>query len=230
MYFYPMYIDDELIDTIAESRKIVPYIDMPLQHASDRMLRRMARRVTRGETEELLSRLRSRIKELSLRTTFITGFPGETDDDFDELVDFVQRQKFERMGVFTYSLEPDTPAANLPDHVPADVMEARRERLMRVQQQIAFAALQAQVGRTIDVILDQRVPDEKNVWIGRSPADAPDVDGLVFVTGNQIKLRAGDIVPCEIVATQEYDLVAVAAGKPRPRVSSRPEKLVPLGR
>jgi ribosomal protein S12 methylthiotransferase len=217
MYFYPMYIDDELINTIAESRKIVPYIDIPLQHASDRMLRRMARRVTRGETEELLGRLRSRIKGLSLRTTFITGFPGETDDDFAELVDFVQQQKFERMGVFTYSLEPDTPAANLPDHVPANVMEARRERLMQVQQQIAFSALQAQVGRTLDVILDQPVPGEKNVWIGRSPADAPDVDGLVFVTGNQIKLRAGDIVPCEIVATQEYDLVGVAAGKSRPR-------------
>ncbi|MCI0360540.1 MAG: 30S ribosomal protein S12 methylthiotransferase RimO [Planctomycetaceae bacterium] len=216
MYFYPMYIDDELIDTIAQSGKIVPYIDIPLQHASDRMLRRMARRVTRAETEDLLSRLRSRIKGLSLRTTFITGFPGETDDDFAELVGFVERHKFERMGVFTYSLEPDTPAANLPDHVPADVMESRRERLMQVQQEIAFSALRQQVGRTLDVILDQPVPGEKNVWIGRSPADAPDVDGLVFVTGDRFKLRAGDIAPCEIVATQEYDLVAVAAGKPKP--------------
>ena len=216
MYFYPMYIDDELINTIADSCKILPYIDIPLQHASDRMLRRMSRRVTKGETEELLARLRSRIKGLSLRTTFITGFPGETDDDFAELVDFVERHKFERMGVFTYSLEPDTPAASLPDRVPAEAMEARRERLMEVQQRIAFAALSAQVGRTFDVILDQPVPGEKNVWIGRSPADAPDVDGLVFVTGDQYKLRAGDIVPCEVVATQEYDLVAVAAGKPRP--------------
>jgi ribosomal protein S12 methylthiotransferase len=218
MYFYPMYIDDELINTIAESRKIVPYIDIPLQHASDSMLRRMARRVTRSETEELLARLRSRIKNLSLRTTFITGFPGETDADFLALVDFVQRHKFERMGVFTYSFEPDTPAANLPDHVPAEVMESRRERLMEVQQEIAFAALQQQVGRTLDVILDQPVEGEKNIWIGRSQADAPDVDGLVFVTGDHYKLRAGDIVPCEIVATQEYDLVAVAAGKPRPAI------------
>ncbi len=217
MYFYPMYIDDELINTIAESRKIVPYIDIPLQHASDTMLRRMARRVTRPDTEELLTRLRSRIKGLSLRTTFITGFPGETEDDFAQLVDFVQRHKFERMGVFTYSFEPDTPAANLPDHVPADVMEARRERLMQVQQEIAFAALQQQLGRTLDVILDQPVEGERNVWIGRSQADAPDVDGLVFVTGDHYKLRAGDIVPCEVVATQEYDLVAVAAGKPRLR-------------
>jgi ribosomal protein S12 methylthiotransferase len=229
MYFYPMYIDDELINTVAESHKILPYIDIPLQHASDRMLRRMARRVTKGETEELLGRLRSRIKRLSLRTTFITGFPGETDEDFAELVDFVQRHKFERMGVFTYSLEPDTPAANLPDHVPAHVMESRRQRLMQVQQEIAFAALQAHVGRTLDVILDLPVPGEKNVWIGRSPADAPDVDGLVFVTGDQIRLRGGDIVPCEIVATQEYDLVAVATGKPRPRLLPGAAKLVSLG-
>jgi len=228
MYFYPMYIDDELINTIAVSRKIVPYIDIPLQHASDTMLRRMARRVTRAETEGLLGRLRSRIEGLSLRTTFITGFPGETDDDFQQLVDFVQRHKFERMGVFTYSFEPDTPAANLPDHVPAEVMESRRERLMQVQQEIAFAALQQQVGRTLDVILDQPVEGEKNVWIGRSPADAPDVDGLVFVTGDQYKLRAGDIVPCEIVATQEYDLVAVAAGKPKPRHVRDNERLVSL--
>jgi ribosomal protein S12 methylthiotransferase len=108
-------------------------------------------------------------------------------------------------------------------------MEQRRERLMQVQQEIAFAALQQQVGRTLDVILDQPVEGEKNVWIGRSPADAPDVDGLVFVTGDQFKLRAGDIVPCEIVATQEYDLVAVAAGKPKPRQALRSEKLVSLG-
>jgi ribosomal protein S12 methylthiotransferase len=219
MYFYPMYIDDELINTIAESRKILPYIDIPLQHASDNMLRRMSRRVNRTDTEELLGRLRSRIDGLSLRTTFITGFPGETDDDFAQLVEFVQKHRFERMGVFTYSLEPDTPAANLPNHVPADVMEQRREQLMAVQQEIAFEHLQLQIGRTLDVILDQPVAGEKNVFVGRSAADAPDVDGLVFVTGDQHKLRAGDIVPVEIVASQEYDLVGVAAGRSRPRQS-----------
>jgi len=217
MYFYPMYIDDELINTIAESRKILPYIDIPLQHASDNMLKRMSRRVNRADTEELLGRLRSRIDGLSLRTTFITGFPGETDDDFAQLVEFVQKHRFERMGVFTYSLEPDTPAANLPNHVPADVMEQRRKQLMAVQQEIAFEHLQAQIGRTLDVILDQPVAGERNVFVGRSAADAPDVDGLVFVTGDQHKLRAGDIVPVEIVASQEYDLVGVAAGRPQQR-------------
>jgi len=225
MYFYPMYIDDELINTIAESRKILPYIDIPLQHASDAMLRRMARRVTREQTEELLSRLRSRIKGLALRTTFITGFPGETDDDFAQLYAFVEKHRFERMGVFTYSLEPDTPAANLPDRVPAAVMEERREKLMALQQQISFEHNAAQVGRTLDVILDQPVEGEKNVWVGRGPGDAPDVDGLVFVTGDRQKLRAGDIVPVEVVATQEYDLIGVAAGCPLKRTSARASAL-----
>jgi ribosomal protein S12 methylthiotransferase len=217
MYFYPMYIDDALIAQIAESPKIVPYIDIPLQHASDQMLRRMARRVTRAETEELLARLRSRIKGLALRTTFITGFPGETDDDFAELVEFVEKHRFERMGVFTYSFEPDTPAANLPDHVPEELKAQRQQQLMELQQRISFEWNERQVGQTVDVILDQPVPGERNVFVGRSAADAPDVDGLVFVTGDRQKLRAGDIVPVEIVASQEYDLVGVAAGKPRPR-------------
>ena len=221
MYFYPMHIDDALIGTIANSEKILPYIDIPLQHASDNMLRRMSRRVTRSGTEELLGRLRSRIKNLALRTTFITGFPGETDDDFTQLVDFVTEQRFERMGVFTYSLEPDTPAASLPDHVADDVKEARREQLMEVQQSISFEWNDSQIGRTIEVILDQSVPDEKNIWVGRSTFDAPDVDGLVFVTGDQHRLRAGDIVPAEVVAVQEYDLVAVAAGKGRSRTETK---------
>jgi ribosomal protein S12 methylthiotransferase len=215
MYFYPMYVTDELLDTMAGCSKILPYVDMPLQHASDAMLRRMARRVTRRETEELLAALRARIANLTIRTTFITGFPGETEEQFAELVEFVRQQRFERMGVFTYSLEPDTPAAHLPDHLPEQVKEDRRQRLMEVQQQVAFEWCQSQIGREIDVILDQPVPGEKNVFVGRSAADAPDVDGLVFVTGDRHKLRAGQIVPVQIVAAQEYDLVAVAVGKPR---------------
>lgn len=215
MYFYPMYVTDELIATLAASRKIVPYLDMPLQHANDTMLRRMARRVTRSETETLLKKLRTSIPNLVMRTTFITGFPGETEEQFEELVEFVEAQRFERCGVFTYSLEPDTPAANLPGHVPEEVMEERRERLMAIQQQIAFDWNAAQVGKRLDVILDQPVPQESNVWVGRSYADAPDVDGLVFVTGQKKqKLAAGMIVPVEIVASQGYDLVGVAvAGK-----------------
>ena len=217
MYFYPMYVSDELIDTIAAAKKIVPYLDMPLQHINDTMLRRMARRVTRGETESLLAKLRERIPRLTMRTTFITGFPGETEEQFAELVEFVQRQKFERLGVFTYSFEPDTPAANLPDHVTEEVKEDRRGRLMAAQQEVAFEWNSQQIGKRIDVLIDQPVPDEdeENIWIGRSHADAPDVDSVIYVTGNNRKLAPGKIIACEVVAVQEYDLVAVAVGKPR---------------
>jgi ribosomal protein S12 methylthiotransferase len=213
MYFYPMYISDELIETIAGSERIVPYLDMPLQHINDRMLRRMQRRVNRPETEQLLATLRSRIPNLVMRTTFITGFPGETDADFDELVEFVGEQRFERLGVFTYSFEPDTPAARLPGHLPEEVKAERRDQLMETQQEIAFSWNEAQIGRRLDVLVDSAVPEEKNAWVGRSYADAPDVDGVVYVTGEG--LSAGAIVSCEIVARSGYDLVGVAVGDPR---------------
>jgi ribosomal protein S12 methylthiotransferase len=213
MYFYPMYVTDELIDTIAQSKRIVPYLDMPLQHINDRMLRRMQRRVNREDTLALLAKLRERIPNLVLRTTFITGFPSETDAEFEELMQFVAEQRFERLGVFTYSFEPDTPAARLPDHLPEEVKNERRDRLMEVQQQVAFEWNEAQMGRRLDVLIDSAVPDEKNAWIGRSYADAPDVDGVVYVSGKHLKL--GAIVPCEIVASSGYDLVAAAVDEPR---------------
>lgn len=213
MYLYPMYFTDELIGTIADSQRIIPYLDMPLQHASDAMLRRMQRRVSRSETELLLSKLRSRVPNLVMRTTFITGFPGETDEQFAEMVQFASEQRFERLGAFTYSYEPDTPAARLPDHLPEDVKTARRDELMAVQQEIAFDWNAQQIGRRVDVLLDGPVPDESNAWVGRSYADAPDVDGIVYVTGEN--LRPGLIVPCEIVASREYDLIAAACGAPR---------------
>lgn len=208
MYFYPMYIDDELIETLANSQRIVPYLDMPLQHINDTMLRRMSRKVTRAQTEELLTKLRDNIQDLVLRTTFITGFPGETNEQFEELVEFVQQQRFERMGVFDYSLEPDTPAAQLPHHIAAEVMQARRQRLMEVQQEISHNWNLQQEGRRMQVILDSSVPEQSNAWVGRSKADAPDVDGLVYVTGEN--LSEGQIVDCEIVAAREYDLIAAA--------------------
>lgn len=213
MYFYPMYVTDELIETIAASKKIVRYLDMPLQHINDTMLRRMARRVTRAETEVLLGKMRKAMPDLVLRTTFITGFPGETEEEYLELEEFVRQQKFERMGVFTYSLEPDTPAARLPGHLPDEVKEDRRERLMKVQQDIAFAWNEAQVGERREVLIDSPVEGERDVWVGRTVADAPDVDSVVIVSGK--KLAAGKIVPCEIVATQGYDLVAAALARGR---------------
>ncbi len=215
MYFYPMYIDQPLIETIASSSRILPYIDLPLQHINDRMLRRMARRVTREQTLALLDRLRSQIPELTLRTTFITGFPGETDEAFEELCDFVRQQRFERLGVFTYSYEDNTPSAALDDHLPMEVRQERRDRLMEIQQAIVVEHNQALVGQNRQVLVDRPVPDEQGVWIGRTRADAPDVDGLVFITENEEEsLSPGVITRCEIVASQQYDLIGVATDKP----------------
>jgi len=207
LYLYPMYFDDALIDVIAASDRIVPYLDIPLQHINDTVLKRMQRRVNRSNTEELLGKIRERIENVVIRTTFITGFPGETDEQFMELVDFVAEQRFERLGVFTYSLEEETPAARLDGHVPEDVKEARRSVLMESQQKIAFQYNAAQVGKQRDVLIDRPHPEEPGVWLGRTYADAPDIDGLVFVTAEGLK--PGELVACEIVATQGYDLIAV---------------------
>ncbi len=209
MYFYPMYINDALIDVIAESRRIVPYLDIPLQHINDQVLRRMQRRVNRTSTEELLKNLRARIPNLALRTTFITGFPGETDAQFQELREFVCQQRFERMGVFTYSRESNTPADRLEGHLPDDVLARRREQLMVEQQKIAFEWNRNQIGKQRQVIIDAPVRPCEDVWIGRTYADAPDVDSVVYVTGEG--LSAGQMVLCEIVAARNYDLVAVPA-------------------
>lgn len=210
MYFYPMYIDDELLELIAGSKRILPYIDMPLQHADDTMLRRMSRKIKHLDAEKLIHRMRDIIPDLTLRTTFITGFPGETEQQFQNLADFVARHQFERMGVFTYSFEPDTPAAKLPEQIEDSIKNSRRDRLMAIQQDIAFEFNRRQTGRTIDVIIDQAVPDQPGAWIGRAPFDAPDVDGCVFVTESGPALTPGNIVPVEIVQGHGYDLVGVA--------------------
>jgi len=208
MYLYPMYFTDSLIEVIAGSEKILQYLDMPLQHINDRMLKRMQRRVNRESTVSLLGKLRERVPNLVMRTTMITGFPGETDEEFEELVEFVETQQFERLGVFTYSYEPDTPAAQLPEHLDEQIKEARRQRLMEVQQQIAFTWSEAQVGKQLDVLLDSPVPGEEGVFVGRSFADAPDVDPIVFVTAPGAV--PGDIVRAEVVMASEYDLIAAA--------------------
>jgi ribosomal protein S12 methylthiotransferase len=213
MYLYPMYVSDELIQTIAAARRVVPYVDLPLQHINDKMLKRMARRVTRRETEDLISRLRSQIESLTLRTTFITGFPGETEQEFGELLEFVERQRFEHLGAFTYSLENDTPAARLPDHVPETVKQDRRDRVMQAQQQIVFERNNSMVGRQVDVLIDAQVPEEENAWVGRTAGDAPDIDGVIYVTGEG--LETGRFVKSEIVAAHDYDLIAAAVGEPR---------------
>lgn len=213
MYLYPMYIDEALVRAIAGNSKVLPYLDLPLQHINDQVLRAMNRRVSRAETESLLDRLREAIPGLVIRTTMITGFPGETESQFEELLEFVARRRFERLGAFVYSREPETPSHKLKGHLPAAVAEARRDRLLEAQQKIAFQWNQAQVGRRFEVLLDRDIPGEPNAYVGRSYADAPEIDGVVYVTGEGLAI--GRIVPCEVVAAQEYDLIGAAVGPPR---------------
>ena len=210
LYLYPIYFNDELIETLATSKRIIPYLDMPLQHINDRTLKRMQRRVRRQEIEELLAKLRAAIPNLTMRTTFIVGFPGETEAEFEELATFVRDAKFERCGVFTYSFEPGTPAVKLDGHMPEEVKQERRNRLMEVQQPIALAWSAAQVGKTLDVIIDGADPEMPNHVQARGHADTPEIDCMVRVKGRG--LASGDIVAAKITAADEYDLVGRAVG------------------
>jgi len=213
LYAYPMYFTDELIETMAGAEKIVPYLDMPLQHINDRCLKRMQRRVNRASTEELVGKLRQGIPNLAMRTTFIVGFPGETDAEFEELVEFVKASRFERVGVFPYSFEPGTPATRLDGHLSEEVKQERRDRLMEAQQEVAFLWSREQVGRELDVIVDGPDPEVPNHVLGRSYADAPDIDGLVRVKGK--RLHVGDIVRVKVTGADGYDLAARALGTGR---------------
>jgi ribosomal protein S12 methylthiotransferase len=207
MYLYPVNFTDRLIETIAGSERIIPYLDMPLQHINSQMLRRMQRRVNREKTVELVEKLRGSIPNLVLRTTFIVGFPGETDAQFQELKEFVQETRFERMGVFTYSPEPGTPAMKLDGHLPDDVKQARRDELMEVQQEIAFEFADSLLGYELDCLIDDQVDD--NTFVGRLYADAPEIDSQVYVQGTG--LEVGGFTPVEIIDRDDYDLVAIPA-------------------
>ncbi|WP_166830801.1 30S ribosomal protein S12 methylthiotransferase RimO [Thalassoroseus pseudoceratinae] len=209
MYLYPIHFTDELIDTIAESSKVIPYLDMPLQHISSRVLKRMQRRVNREQTIELVSKLRERIPNLVMRTTFVVGFPGETEEEFQELKDFVYESRFERMGVFPYSLEPGTPAVKLDGHLPEEVKQQRVDELMALQQDIAFAFGDTLVEYELDVLIDEEL--EPGLYAGRIYADAPEIDGTVFVQGENLPL--GEFVPVEILERRGYDLIGVPASE-----------------
>jgi ribosomal protein S12 methylthiotransferase len=213
LYAYPIHFTDELIATLAETEKIVPYLDLPLQHINDRVLRRMQRRVNREAIVDLLARLRAAIPELALRTTFIVGFPGETEAEFEELAQFVEASRFERLGVFAYSIEPGTPATRLDDHLPEEIKQKRRDRLMRIQQANALQWSESQVGKQIPVIVDGPDPEVPNHVLARSHADAPEIDCTVRVKGKN--LRPGDLLDVKITAADGYDLVGRAKGQAR---------------
>jgi ribosomal protein S12 methylthiotransferase len=212
-YLYPIFFTDELIATIAETKKIIPYLDMPLQHISDRVLKRMQRKVRRKDIDELLAKLRRSLPSLAMRTTFLVGFPGETEAEFEELEAFVREQKFERVGVFPYSLEPGTPAVKLDEHMAEEIKHERRDRIMETQQTIALEWSQAQVGKTLEAIVDGPDPELPNHWQGRTHADSPEIDCIVRIKGKG--LRPGDIANVKIVGADDYDLMGRAIGAVR---------------
>ncbi len=204
-YCYPEEITDELIQVIKTEEKVCHYLDIPIQHASDRILKRMNRRTTRRQLEEMIGKLRREIPDIVLRTTLISGFPGETEEDHQTLMEFVDEMEFDRLGVFAYSEEEDTPAASFPDQVPQELKEARRDEIMELQQEIAFARSEEMVGRILDVMIEGKVADEP-VYVGRTYMDAPNVDGLIFVDTGEA-LMSGDFVRVRVTKAAEYDLI-----------------------
>ena len=206
LYCYPEEITDELISAIKNLPKVCHYLDMPIQHGSDDVLRRMGRWTNREQIEKTVAKLREEIPDIALRTTLITGFPGETEDDFEQVKQFVKKMEFDRLGVFTYSREEDTPAAEMDGQIDEEVKEARRDEIMQIQQDIAFDKSNSRVGEIYEVMIEGRLPDE-GVYIARTYMDAPDVDGYVFIQSDY-NLDSGDFVKVEVTRSDEYDLIA----------------------
>lgn len=205
LYCYPEEITMELIQAVKTEPKVCHYLDIPIQHASDRILKRMGRRTNQRQLKEIIGLLRREIPDIVLRTTLISGFPGETKEDHEILMDFVNEMEFERLGVFAYSQEEDTPAAGFEDQVEDEVKESRRQELMELQQDISLEGSKAMEGRVLEVLIEGKVADE-NVYVGRTYMDAPSVDGLVFVNTDET-LMSGDFVKVQVTGALEYDLI-----------------------
>ena len=205
LYCYPEEIYDELIQTIKEENKVCHYLDLPIQHASDAVLKRMGRRTSKAQLVEIIEKLRKEIPDISLRTTLITGFPGETQEQHEELKDFVDEMEFDRLGVFTYSPEEDTPAATMTEQIPEEVKEERQAELMELQQEIAFDLAEDMVGREVLVMIEGKVADD-NAYVGRTYKDAPNVDGLIFINTDE-ELMSGDFARVRVTGALEYDLI-----------------------
>lgn len=205
LYCYPEEITDELIQVMKEEPKVCHYLDLPIQHANDEILKRMGRRTSKQELVDIIGKLRREIPDICLRTTLITGFPGETKEQHEELMDFVDEMEFDRLGVFTYSPEEDTPAAVMPDQIDEEVKEERQAELMELQQDIAFDNAQDMVGREVLVMIEGRVADE-NAYVGRTYRDAPNVDGLIFINTDE-ELLSGDFARVKVTGAVDYDLI-----------------------
>ena len=205
LYCYPEEITDELIQVIKEEPKICHYLDLPIQHANDEILKRMGRRTSKQELVDIVTKLRKEIPDICLRTTLITGFPGETEEQHQELVEFVDEMEFDRLGVFTYSPEEDTPAATMPDQIDEEVKLERQAELMELQQEIAFDTAENMIGREMLVMIEGKIADEP-AYVGRTYRDAPKVDGLIFVETGEL-LMSGDFAKVTVTGAEEYDLI-----------------------
>lgn len=205
LYCYPEEINDELIEAIKNEPKVCHYLDMPIQHASDNILKRMGRRTSKQELTDIVVKLRREIPDIALRTTLITGFPGETDVDHEEVMQFIDECEFDRLGVFTYSREEDTVAAQMPDQIDEEIKGKYRDELMQLQQEISADRSAAMIGRIVRVMIEGFIPED-NTYVGRSYKDAPNVDGLVFVECDR-ELMSGDFIDVKITGSTEYDLI-----------------------
>ena len=205
LYCYPEEINDELIEAIKNEPKVCHYLDMPIQHASDNILKRMGRRTSKQELTDIVAKLRREIPDIALRTTLITGFPGETDKDHEEVMRFIDECEFDRLGVFTYTREEDTVAAQMPDQIDEEIKEKYRDELMQLQQEISADRSAAMIGRIVRVMIEGFIPED-NTYVGRSYKDAPNVDGLVFVECDR-ELMSGDFIDVKITGSTEYDLI-----------------------
>lgn len=205
LYCYPEEITDELIQVMKEEKKVCHYLDLPIQHASDAVLKRMGRRTTKKELIHIVTKLREQIPDICLRTTLITGFPGETQEQHEELLDFVDEMEFDRLGVFTYSPEEGTPAAEMDGQIDQEVKEERQAELMELQQEVAFDKAEEMTGREMLVMIEGKVADE-NAYVGRTYRDAPNVDGLIFINTDE-ELVSGDFVRVKVTGALDYDLI-----------------------
>ena len=205
LYCYPEEIYDELIQVMKEEKKICHYLDLPIQHCSDRILKRMGRRTSKAQLVEIITKLRKEIPDIVLRTSLITGFPGETEEDHQELLEFVDEMEFDRLGVFTYSPEEDTPAATMKDQIPEELKEERRDEIMELQQEISLDKGNQRIGQEMLVMIEGKVSGE-SAYIGRTYMDAPKVDGYMFVQTGELMVT-GDFAKVRVTGALEYDLI-----------------------
>ncbi len=205
LYCYPEEIDDDLIQAIKECDKVCHYIDMPIQHSEDNILKKMGRRTDNKSLNLIINKLRTEIPDITIRTTLIVGFPGETDEDFDNLYEFVKKQRFDRLGAFTYSREEGTPAGNMPDQIDEEIKQERLDRIMMLQKEISDSINNTYIGKEFDVFIEGKLVDE-NVYVGRTYRDTPEVDGFFFVSSDR-ELVSGDFCRAKVLSINEYDLV-----------------------